>query len=86
MNEISFLLPCDLAGTPVQAFRDIVEIRRDVGRVVLNSIVGETAKADHILITLEIIHKRVPPKNTVIAIADENNDVTEGHRKKKEYC
>jgi len=86
VDEIPLLLPCDLRRAFTETFRDVVEVCGHISCVGFYRILRETAKCDHILITFKIIHKGFLLKNKVIAVIDAEHSVTEGPRKKKEYC
>ena len=86
VDEIPLLLPSDLRRAYTEMFRDVVEVCGHISCVGFDSILRQTAKCDHILITFKIIHKGFLLKNKVIAVIDAEHSVTEGPRKKKEYC
>ena len=86
VNELPLLLPGNLRGAFAEMLRHVVEVSRDIGRVGFDGIFRQTAESDHILITLEIIHKGFLLKNIVIATNETDHNVREESRSKKEYC
>ena len=86
VDEIPLLLPCDLRWAFAEMFGYVVEICGHISCVGFDSVLRQTTKGDHVLIAFKIIHKGFLLKNKVIAVIDAEHSVTEGPRKKKEYC